>query len=107
MVSASPVGFRGDQAVRWFVSGSLEEGLAECEVPFGRREIQQGQKSCILPCLGGGTGYGCRHDLDQVLIAAVVEVAEETVAPIMLPADEVYGVMGGVSKVGSPWPTPQ
>jgi hypothetical protein len=94
VVSASPVGFRGDQAVRWFVSGSLEEGLAECEVPFGRREIQQGQKSCILPCLGGGTGYGCRHDLDQVLIAAVVEVAKETVAPIMLPEDEVYGVYG-------------
>ena len=35
-----------------------------------------------------------RHDLDQVLIAAVVEVAKETVAPIMLPADGVYGVYG-------------
>src|SRR5215204_5847368 len=61
------------------MSGSLEEGLAEAEVPFDRREIQQRQKPRLLP-------------LDQVLIAAVMEVAEETVALVVLPADEVYRV---------------
>jgi hypothetical protein len=86
--------FRADQVVLWFVSGSFEEGFAECEVPFGRREVQQGQKSRILPYRRGGIGYGGRHDLDQVSIAAAIEVAKRTVAPIMLPADEVYGVYG-------------
>ena len=41
-----------------------------------------------------GNGYGGRHDLDKVLITVVIEVPKETVAPIMLPADEMYGVYG-------------
>ena len=74
--------------------GSLEEGFTECKVPFSSREIEQSQKSRILPLYRGGDGYGGRHDLDKVLITAVIEVPKETVAPIMLPADEMYGVYG-------------
>ena len=77
------------------MSGSLEEGLAEGQVPFDRREIQQRQKPRLLPYRRGGVGYGGGHDLDEVSITAVVEVAEEAVAPVMLPADEVHGVYGG------------
>jgi hypothetical protein len=52
-----------------------------------------------LPCLrfaqrGVGDGYGVRHHLDEVSIAPLVEVAEEAVASVVLPADQVYGVHG-------------
>jgi hypothetical protein len=89
------------------VSGSLEEGLAEGEVPFDRREIQQRQKSRLLPYRRGGVGYGARHDLDKVSITAVMEAAEEAVAPVMLRQTRSTASMGGVFQVGSPWPTPQ
>jgi hypothetical protein len=48
-VSTSAVGFREVHIAWWLVSGSLEEGFTECKVPFGCREIQQGQKSRLLP----------------------------------------------------------
>jgi hypothetical protein len=63
------------------VLGSLEEGFTECKVPCGSREIQQSQKSRILPLHRGGDGYGGGHDLEEVLITAIIEVPKETVAP--------------------------
>lgn len=89
------------------MSGPFEEGFANCKAAFGYREVEQRHKPRILPCRRGGTGYRARHDLDEVLIAPVMEVAEETVVPIVLPADEIYRVYGGVFQVGSPWPNPQ
>ena len=54
----------------------------------------------------GGDGYGGRHDLDKVLITAVIEVPKETVAPIMLPADEIYRVYGRRLEGRIAMPTP-
>ena len=59
---------------------------------FGQREVQQRHEPCLLPQRRAGLCYGGWHELDQVLIAPGVEVAEEAVAPIVLPADEVNRV---------------
>src|SRR3712207_23079 len=80
----SPLGSRQSTLL-----GSLKEGLAECKVPFGQREIQQPQKPRILPYRRRGARYGAWHTFDKVTITPAIEVAKETVAPIMLPADGI------------------
>ena len=41
-----------------------------------------------------GARYGARHAFDKVLIAPAIEVAEERVAQIVLPADGIDRVYG-------------
>ena len=69
--------------------GSLKEGFAKCKVPFGYREIEQRQNPRIFPYRGRGAGYGAWHTFNQVTITPAIEVAKETVAPIMLPTDSI------------------
>ncbi len=69
--------------------GSLKEGFAKCKVPFGQREIEQRQKPRIFPYRRRGAGYGAWHTFNQVTITPPIEVAKETVAPIMLPTDSI------------------
>src|SRR3712207_2681401 len=74
------------------MSGSLKEGLAKRKVPFGQREIEQRQKPRFLTNRGRGAGYGGGHDFDQVTVTPAIEVAKETVAPIMFPTDGIHRV---------------
>ena len=67
-------------ASRSVASGSLEEDLAEAEVAFGQREVEQRHEPSLLTQRGAGLFYGGWHQLDQVLVTAVVEVAEEVLS---------------------------
>jgi hypothetical protein len=68
--------------------------FTESEVPFGQRKVQHRQNPYLFAQWGGGHGYGVRHHLDQVPVAPLVEITQETVAPIVLPTDEIHGVYG-------------
>src|SRR5215211_2451944 len=74
------------------MSGSLEEDFAEAEVSFGQREVQQRHEPRLLSERRAGVCHRGWHKFDQVAIAPFVEVDEEAVASVALPADEVYGV---------------
>src|ERR687895_2644464 len=69
--------------------GSLNEGFAQCKVPFGQREIEQRQKPRMFPYRGRGAGYGAWHTFNKMTITLAIEVAKETVAQIMLPTDSI------------------
>ena len=69
--------------------GSLNEGFAQCKVPFGQREIEQRQKPRMFPYRGRRAGYGAWHNFNKMTITLAIEVAKETVAQIMLPTDSI------------------
>jgi hypothetical protein len=80
------------------VPGSLEEDLAEAEVLFGQREVRQRYDPHLLAQQRGTLFDGGGYQSDQVPIAPAVEVAEEAVAPVVLPADEALPPYGVFSK---------
>src|SRR4028119_135655 len=74
--------------------GPLEQCFAERGVSFDREEIQHRQYPHLLAYRGRRGGYGARHAFDQGAVAPAIEVAEERVAQVVLPADGIDRVYG-------------